>query len=1018
MAYTKLGSNFDLPIGSLVYCEISSLDHVDTEVDRHVLLMCACVCVKSGVRHLIVKQNSVHLCKVVSECWSSWPGRCRWIKRLTGASFQNGIGKVELEEVNLHLRGGRVENHLRKTTTPSSPDRDSNLDLPVLSSRAQHDKRVRQLRHRGGLRHTLSFENLLERLPREVDRVQVGALVQQRLGEAHRTGFGRTGQVQRCVALVVQSVHFCTYRKQNLREAGRREVTRWIPAHQRRVSRACQGDYDDSVQVRHIAVSGRDLLQHVDASFNLGDRLAKDCHEVCVGHRGHPPAPSGRPALLSHHEAKQLDPLLHLQGVGPQRNAPVELARVGIHRTTVSDVVTGVWVRGSQDALADSKGLHPHFIRVCKEVFHLVMVSDFPYVVVSWDRKRAELFADLSSMALFQRSRAPIIVPLLVHVGGPQQLQRIDPLRDEQFEYLETTTLRAVVERSVALHALPVDVCVQTQKELCDTVVPFVAGDHKTRVAMSVGHFDIWGHKQTRVHRKLTTDISLNLLSMCLLPPPWSTRNFTISKCPSKQAARRGVELVRVVLLTHAPWRTKRRTTGKWPAAAAHHNGGAPSIVSPSNTTENKRPSSSYWHEEYKLLRCTHIKTHFNTPAYFHLIDLRILCLNLSHMLERTGSRLLYVCVAALYEVLRYIVVAIATRHHQRSRAIRLSGYQHQHFVPGAMVKKHLQAQIEGGCVGGEWKTTLGTPDRGSNLDLTVIVSMVYSSRGASYMFDKSLSIVVLPRRRESVCQFTPKESVCVSLPRRRGCVSVYPEGEGVCQSTPKERVCVSLPRRRECVSVYPEGESVCVSVYPEGECVCQFTPKKSVCQFTPKERVCVSLPRRRGCVSVYPEGESVCVSVYPEGESVCQFTPKESIQWRDTRASRLVFHFPAALLSGGRCGTMRDTELWERSAQTDKRASDWVARLTERVTSRQLSIVVDEEAKSLAQSGHALTRGSGGSVQAREDGLSTDTPAHMARVSDMTIMAVWVRFRVRGLADHLGTSLCSPYTAARKLGG
>nr|CAD7201044.1 unnamed protein product [Timema douglasi] len=50
------------------------------------------------------------------------------------------IGKVELEEVNPHLRGGRVENHLGKTTL-SSPDRDSNLDLPVLSSRAQHDKR-------------------------------------------------------------------------------------------------------------------------------------------------------------------------------------------------------------------------------------------------------------------------------------------------------------------------------------------------------------------------------------------------------------------------------------------------------------------------------------------------------------------------------------------------------------------------------------------------------------------------------------------------------------------------------------------------------------------------------------------------------------------------------------------------------------------------------------------------------------------------------------------------------------
>nr|CAD7573799.1 unnamed protein product [Timema californicum] len=62
-----------------------------------------------------------------------------------------GIGKVELEEVNRHLRGRRMENHLGKTT-PSSPDRDSNLDLPILSSRAQHDKRVSQLRHRGGAR--------------------------------------------------------------------------------------------------------------------------------------------------------------------------------------------------------------------------------------------------------------------------------------------------------------------------------------------------------------------------------------------------------------------------------------------------------------------------------------------------------------------------------------------------------------------------------------------------------------------------------------------------------------------------------------------------------------------------------------------------------------------------------------------------------------------------------------------------------------------------------------------------
>nr|CAD7257407.1 unnamed protein product [Timema shepardi] len=45
-----------------------------------------------------------------------------------------GMGKVVLEEVNPHSRGGIVEKHLGKAT-PSSPDRDSNLDLPVLSSR-------------------------------------------------------------------------------------------------------------------------------------------------------------------------------------------------------------------------------------------------------------------------------------------------------------------------------------------------------------------------------------------------------------------------------------------------------------------------------------------------------------------------------------------------------------------------------------------------------------------------------------------------------------------------------------------------------------------------------------------------------------------------------------------------------------------------------------------------------------------------------------------------------------------
>nr|CAD7395174.1 unnamed protein product [Timema poppensis] len=40
--------------------------------------------------------------------------------------------------MNPYLRRGRIENHLGKTT-PISPDRDSNLDLLVLGSQAQHE---------------------------------------------------------------------------------------------------------------------------------------------------------------------------------------------------------------------------------------------------------------------------------------------------------------------------------------------------------------------------------------------------------------------------------------------------------------------------------------------------------------------------------------------------------------------------------------------------------------------------------------------------------------------------------------------------------------------------------------------------------------------------------------------------------------------------------------------------------------------------------------------------------------
>ncbi|CAG2059277.1 unnamed protein product, partial [Timema podura] len=66
--------------------------------------------------------------------------------------------------MNPHLRGGRVESHLGKTTL-SSPDRDSNLDLPVFGGRAQYDWRVSQLRHLGGEEKENKCQNVNPPLP-------------------------------------------------------------------------------------------------------------------------------------------------------------------------------------------------------------------------------------------------------------------------------------------------------------------------------------------------------------------------------------------------------------------------------------------------------------------------------------------------------------------------------------------------------------------------------------------------------------------------------------------------------------------------------------------------------------------------------------------------------------------------------------------------------------------------------------------------------------------------------------
>nr|CAD7398355.1 unnamed protein product [Timema cristinae] len=160
--------NLDLPvIGSLAYCESSALDHAATELK----LITTATEKEPNILMKPSRDMSVTLFILLNNM-GILSKKMYFLPQLAKSNAQKklndqyamlrreGNGKVELEEVNPHLRGGRVENRLGKTT-PSSPDRDSNLNLPVLSSRAQHDKRVSQLRHRGGSELSVSTKEAM-----------------------------------------------------------------------------------------------------------------------------------------------------------------------------------------------------------------------------------------------------------------------------------------------------------------------------------------------------------------------------------------------------------------------------------------------------------------------------------------------------------------------------------------------------------------------------------------------------------------------------------------------------------------------------------------------------------------------------------------------------------------------------------------------------------------------------------------------------------------------------------------
>nr|CAD7395509.1 unnamed protein product [Timema poppensis] len=153
-------------IGSLVYCESSALDHAATDAEGvavssermrekdkmfvrhfpHGYLNETSRCPRElGVsRPTACGQFLVWNCdNWVDGRWANKPlfnlsaVTCDQTQYESDRKYQE-LGRLNIEEVNPHLREGRVENHLGKTTS-CSPEQNSNLDLPVLGCIAQHE---------------------------------------------------------------------------------------------------------------------------------------------------------------------------------------------------------------------------------------------------------------------------------------------------------------------------------------------------------------------------------------------------------------------------------------------------------------------------------------------------------------------------------------------------------------------------------------------------------------------------------------------------------------------------------------------------------------------------------------------------------------------------------------------------------------------------------------------------------------------------------------------------------------
>nr|CAD7401296.1 unnamed protein product [Timema poppensis] len=135
-------SNLDLPVtDNLGYCESRALDHAATEVsqtDLILTLLQASFIVRLSMTKVRVDTKYRTTPTQTKMEWASFAYETDPFHSFCTVSYYPfGIGKVEYRGSEPKFAWRKSGKRFRKTT-PSSPDRDLNLDLPVLGSLAQH----------------------------------------------------------------------------------------------------------------------------------------------------------------------------------------------------------------------------------------------------------------------------------------------------------------------------------------------------------------------------------------------------------------------------------------------------------------------------------------------------------------------------------------------------------------------------------------------------------------------------------------------------------------------------------------------------------------------------------------------------------------------------------------------------------------------------------------------------------------------------------------------------------------